>query len=126
MVHLLSKGKVCMDYFNELKRAEAHLAETEVMDSPEVNYASLVVLLVLERGLDSARTQVFEQYGYDSDEAKDYIFREYMVRHGISEFALKLDKSVTDKITGNESYEKSVVATCVRNRELYPKPEKKS
>ena len=76
--------------------------------------------------VDRVRTDMFVAHKHGSDEAKDYLYREHMVRRRISEFALKLSKEVTDKITGQGPEEKSFVATCVKNRELYPKPVKKS
>lgn len=108
--------------FKELKTAEEQLSKAEL----EGGLTTLHALLAQERVLDYFRPLVFERYGHGSKKTNDYIFREYMVRHKISEFALKLDKSITDKITGEEPYEKSVVAMHVKNRELYPKPVKKA
>ncbi len=107
--------------FRELRTAEEQLNKAEV----EGGLTTLQALLAQERVLDFCRQFVFERYGHGSKKVKDYVFREYMVRHRISEFALKLDKSITDKIIGEEPYEKSVVAMHVKNRELYPKPVKK-
>ncbi|MCA9323532.1 hypothetical protein KC992_00330 [Candidatus Saccharibacteria bacterium] len=112
--------------FEELKNAEALLEQYKVTDNPEVNYRQLVSLLTQERVLDSARIPMFEQHKHGSEKAKDYVFREYMVRHKISEYALSLDKEVTDRILDNDLVETSVVVMCIKNRELYPKPVKKS
>ncbi len=108
--------------FKELKTAEEQINKAEL----EGGLTTLHALLAQERVLDYCRPLVFEKYGHGSKKTNDYVYREYMVRHKISEFALKLDKSITDKITGEGAYEKSVVAMNVKNRELYPKPAKKS
>jgi hypothetical protein len=107
--------------FKELKIAEEQINKAE----PEGGLTTLNALLAQERMLDYCRPLVFEKYGNGSRKTNDYVYREYMVRHKISQFALKLDKSITDKITGEEIYEKSFVAMHVKNRELYPKPAKK-
>lgn len=112
--------------FEDLKKAEALLEQYKITDDPEVNYRQLVSLLTQERVLDSARITMFEQHEHGSEKAKDYVFREYMVRHKISEYALALDKKVTDRIFTNDLVEMSVVVMCIKNRELYPKPVKKS
>jgi hypothetical protein len=108
--------------FRELKTAEDRLGKVDL----EGGLTTLHALLAQERVLDYCRPLVFERYGAGSKKTKDYVYREYMVRHKISEFALKLDKSITDKITGEDSIEKSFVAMHVKNRELYPKPIKKT
>jgi|GEM_PF-6029142 len=107
--------------FKELKNAEKQLDNAETTGG----LTTLQALLAQERVLDYCRPLVFECYKHGGKKVTDYVFREYMVRHRISEFALKLDKSITDKIVGEEPYEKSVVAMHVKNRELYPKPVKK-
>ena len=112
--------------FEELKNAEDLLTQYKVTDNPEVNYRQLVALLTQERVLDSARIPMFEHHKHGSEKAKDYVFREYMVLHKISEYALALDKEVTDRIFDNDLVETSVVVMCIKNRELYPKPVKKS
>lgn len=107
--------------FEALEAAENILEEYLSSDlAPTV--LSLQALLVQERVLDNLRPSMFEEYGHGSDQAKDYGFREYMFRHNISKFALSLDKSETDKITGEDMTERSFVAICAKNRELYPEP----
>ncbi len=112
--------------FEELKTAESLLKKYEPSNDPELDYRQLKALLAQERVLDYCRIDMFEKHKHGSSKAKDYVFREYMVRHQISEFALKLNKEVTDRITGEDPEEKSFVAMCVKNRELYPKPVKKT
>lgn len=114
-----------MKPFDELKRAEELLEQYNPSGDEELDYRQLVSLLAQERVLDIARIDMFEKHKHGSSKANDYLFREYMVRHKISEYALKLDKKVTDKITGENPEEKSFVAMCVKNRGLYPKPVKK-
>lgn len=115
-----------MKPFEELKKAEDLLDQYKITDNQEANYRQLVSLLTQERVLDSARVLMYEQHKHGSEKAKDYVFREYMVRHKISEYALALDKKITDRIFDNDLVENSVVAMHVKNRELYPKPVKKS
>lgn len=115
-----------MKPFEELKRAEDLLKEYKPSGDEELDYRQLSALLAQERVLDICRIDMFEKHKHGSTKAKDYLYREYMVRHNVSEFALKLSKEVTDKITGENPEEKSFVAMCVKNRELYPKPVKKS
>lgn len=112
--------------FEELKNAEELLTQYKVTENPEVNYRQLVSLLTQERVLDRARVPMFEHHKHGSERANDYVFREYMVRHKISEYALALDKEVTDRILDNDLVELSAVVICIKNRELYPKPVKKS
>lgn len=112
--------------FEELKKAEDLLAQYRVTDKSEVNYHQLVTLLTQERILDSARIPMYKQHKHGSEKARDYVFREYMVRHKISEYGLALDKEVTDRILDDDLVEMSVVLMCIKNRELYPKPAKKS
>lgn len=107
---------------HDLEVAEKLLTTCEPTGDPEKDYAQLEVLLTYERLVDSSRLTLFQQYSNDSPEATDYIFREYMLRHRISEFAMKLDKLVTDRITGGVLRENSVLAAHIKNREVYPKP----
>jgi len=115
-----------MDPFKQLKEAESSFDLYKVTGIPKTDYLQLKALLAHERVLDSCRTHVFEDYEHGSKQRKDYVYREYMFRHNISEFALKMSKDATDMITGEDPEEKSYVAMCVKNRELYPKPVKKS
>ena len=115
-----------MDPFRELKDAESSFDLYKVTGLPKTDYLQLKALLAHERALDSCRLHVFEDYGHGSKEGNDYVYREYMFRHDISEFALKMSKEATDMITGIDPEEKSFVAMCVKNRELYPKPVKKT
>lgn len=115
-----------MKPFDELKRAEELVERYKPSGDEELDYRQLVSLLAQERVLDAVRADVFENYEYDSDEAGEYVFREYMVRHNLSVYAATLDKNVTDRITGENPEEKSFVAICVKNREIYPKPKKRT
>lgn len=108
--------------FKELKIAEEKIRKYEPTGDTDVDLSALRALLAQERMLDYCRPLVFERHGADNRKTKEYIFREYMVRHQISEFALKLSKEVTDRITGENLEEKSFVAMCIKNRELYPEP----
>jgi len=114
-----------MKPFEELKQAEDLLQEYKPSGDEELDYRQLLALLAQERVLDMCRIDMLKKYKHGSGRSKNYMYREYMVRHKISEFALKLDKKVTDKITGENPEEKSVVAMYVKNRELYPKPVRK-
>lgn len=49
-----------------------------------------------------------------------------MFRHNVSEFALRMSKEVTGLVAGEDPEEKSFVAMCIKNKELYPEPVKKS
>ena len=111
--------------FTDLESAEKILAMCEPTGDAETDYAHLDALLIYERLVDRERIFILQHYQDGSPEAKDYIFREYMLRHRISAFAMKLDKSVTDRITGEKSEEKSFLAISVKNREIYPEPVKK-
>jgi hypothetical protein len=115
-----------MDPFKELKGAESSFDLYKVTGVPKTDYLQLKALLAHERVLDSCRLHVFEDFEQGSKERNDYVYREYMFRHNISEFALKMSKEATDMITGEDPEENSFVAMCVKNRELYPKPVKKS
>ena len=115
-----------MDPFKQLKEAESSFDLYKVTGIPKTDYLQLKALLAHEWVLDSCRTHVFEDYVHGCKQRNDYVYREYMFRHNISEFALKMSKETTDMITGEDPEEKSYVAMCVKNRELYPKPAKKS
>jgi len=111
-----------MDPFKELKNAESSFDLYRVTGIPKTDYLQLKALLAQERVLDSCRIHVFEDYEQGSKQRSDYVYREYMFRHNISEFALKMSKEATDMITVEHPEEKSFVAMSVKNRELYPKP----
>jgi uncharacterized protein len=111
--------------FYTLTETEDALDRASVSGDDEQDYRQLLALLRKERELDHLRIEVFDRYRHGSDEANDYLFREYMVRHRVTKFALGLDRKITDKVTGELAEEKSVVAMCVRHRETYPEPVKK-
>jgi hypothetical protein len=115
-----------MNPFEDIEKAEELLKEYQPTGDPNLDYLSLKALLAQERLLDTFRVVMFSQYKQGTSEAEEYVFREYMVRHKISKFALKLNEEVTSRITGEDPIEKSYVAICIKNRELYPKPVKKS
>lgn len=110
--------------FTDLESAEKILSMCEPTGDAESDYTHLEVLLTYERLVDKERVFILQQNQADSPEAKDYIFREYMLRHNISAFAMKLDKTVTDRIIGEKPGEQSFLATSIKNREEYPKPVK--
>ena len=116
-----------IDPFEDLKHAEELLEKYKPTGNEDEDFAMLKSLLAQERVLDISRPIMFEKHKHGSEKAKDYIYREYMVRHRISLFALKLDKKVTGRISFNgkpDSIQSSVCALCCMNREEYPKPKK--
>lgn len=115
-----------MKPFEVLKSIEDQLQTCKASGNEELDYLLLKALLSQERLLDSGRVTVYEQHQQERSKIDDYLFREYMVRHLISKFALTLSRQVTDKITGQDAAELSAVASCVKNRELYPEPAKKA
>lgn len=118
-----------IDPFEDLKHAEELLAKYKPTGNEDEDFAMLKSLLAQERVLDISRPIMFEKHPHGSEKANDYVFREYMVRHRISLFALKLDKKVTDKINFDGqpgSIQSSVCAMHCMNREEYPKPVKKT
>ncbi len=118
-----------IDPFDDLKHAEELLITYKPTGNEDEDFAMLKSLLAQERVLDISRPIVFEKYHHGSDKANDFLYREYMVRHRISLFALKLDKKVTDRISfegTDDSIQSSVCAMCCMNREEYPKPVKKA
>ncbi|MGB2787072.1 MAG: hypothetical protein WBB94_01680 [Candidatus Saccharimonadaceae bacterium] len=112
--------------FKELEKAEMLLDKCEPTNSAERDYDQLAALLIHERILDSLRIKMFEENEHGSQQANDYLYRERLVRHRISSFALRLDTEVTDRITGESPEQKSVVAMCIRNRAEYPAPTPKA
>lgn len=104
--------------FVELEKAEALLRNLHVSDDADANYLQLTGLLTQERTLDRARPSMYETYGHQTERSEDYVYREYMVRRKISEFAAKLDREITDKIDGFDS----ALAMYIRHKELYPEP----
>lgn len=111
--------------FVALEEAETMLDSAKVIGSEDQDYQQLLALLRKERELDLMRLEMFDKHEHGSDEANDYLYREYMVRHRISEFASKLDKKVIDNMSGDLPEEQSFVAEGIRNGEIYPKPIKK-
>lgn len=110
------------DPFQQLQKAEYLLAQFKPTGSGPVDFDMLSELFTQERVLDRSRSDMYENNTHGSTTATDYLFREYMVRHLISLFALKLDRSVTDRITGEEPNQKSAVAIYCKDRTEYPKP----
>lgn len=111
--------------FHALRETETVLDTVKLTGDEERDYQMLLALLKRERELDRLRLDMFEEHEHGSDEAYDYLFREYMVRHRVTEFASKLDKKIISRITGELPEEKSVVAMCIRNSDIYPKPIRK-
>lgn len=112
--------------FYVLKEAETALDNARITGNEEQDYQQLLGLLRKERELDQLRLEMFEAHAHGSDEANDYLFREYMARHRVTEFASKLDKKIVSRIAGELPEEKSVVAMHIRNGKIYPKPELKN
>ncbi len=112
--------------FNELEKAEMLLDKSEPTNDAARDYDQLAKLLIQERILDNLRIKMFRDNAHGSQRANDYLYRERLVRHRISAFALRLNTSVTDRVTGELPEQKSVVAICIRNREEYPSPAPKA
>jgi hypothetical protein len=113
-----------IDPFEQLEITEKLLNQCKPTIDPDFksfDYAQLKFLLAHERMLDYCRNFVLDKYEPGSNEREDYKSREQMVRHGISEFALKLDESLIKRLSENEdSYDQSALSMYIKDRQIYP------
>jgi hypothetical protein len=113
-----------IDPFEQLEITERLLDQCKPTidpDSKSFDYAQLKFLLAHERMLDYCRNFVLDKYESGSDESEDYKSREQMVRHRISEFALKIDEKLTSKLSEDEdSYDQSALSMYIKDRQIYP------
>lgn len=86
----------------------------------------LWLLLNCERLLDLLRSNVNAMTDFKRSWLSDYRYREELIRHRISLFALSIDQAAIDRMDINSDVTSTALGMTVRERQEYPSPTKAS